>query len=112
MSQNVVRRSVGLKNENADIALSVFLNVLIAALPMAVISLIQVIALDWHSAIFKATNIQSFYGMSIGLAVTTTIHTVLYRKTGTIWVGMFVCGIFMALMTMSGNMMTNMFLTW
>ncbi len=110
LSQNVVRRSVGLKNENLDVALSVFLNVLIAAAPMAIVALTQVIALNWHSSIFKATNIQTFYGMPLGLAVSTTIHTVLYRKTGTIWVGMFVCGIFMALMMCSGMMMTSMFL--
>ena len=110
LSQNVVRRSVGLQNKNLDLALSVFLNVLIAAVPMAIVAGIQVIALNWHSPIFKATNIQTFYSMPIGIAITTTIHTILYRKTGTIWVGMFICGIFMALMVCSGMAMTSMFL--
>ena len=110
LSQNVVRRSIGLKNEKLDIALSVLINVLIASIPMAIVAITQVVALDWHSAVFKATNIQTFYAMPIGIGVATTIHTVLYRKTGTIWVGMFVCGIFMAITTCSIMAFTSMFL--
>lgn len=110
LSQNVVRRSVGLKNEQLDIAVSVLINVLIAAVPMAIVALTQVVALNWHSSIFKATNIQTFYAMPIGIAIATTIHTVLYRKTGTIWVGMFVCGIFMGIMACATMAFTSMFL--
>lgn len=110
LSQNVVRRSIGLKNEKWDVALSVFINVLIAVLPMAIVAGAQVISLNWHSSLFKDTNIQLFYAMPFGIGIATTIHSVLYRKTGTIWVGMFVCGIFMGIMTCATMAFTSMFL--
>lgn len=107
---NVIRRRASTGNEAKDMAIAVISNMVIAALPWVIIGVVQAYMLNFHSTIWEATAIQKFYGLPIAIAGASAIHTVMHRKTGTIWVGAFICAIFIGIFVAATNPFEAMFL--
>jgi len=94
---NILRRLEITKNDTKDTLIAVAINSVVAALPVLILAIIQIVQLYSHGTIFSNTVLQNFYTLPLCMAMLVSIHTVLFRKTGTIWPGMFVGGIFMGI---------------
>ena len=103
---NVERRLPDSGNEKKDLILASVVNMLINALGIFVIVVVNVISAH-NSPVNKQAIGGGLYallawGMVFGMLYTALITTVCYRKTGTLWLGAFINGMFMPLMLCNG----------
>ena len=103
VGMNIERRLPDTGNEKKDMAIACVVNVVLAILTISVVLLIQ-LHLQRHVLFRTATSMSTWkadltrlWGMPAGVAVGTFINTYLYRKSGSIWPGVFLGGALCAL---------------
>lgn len=99
---NVERRLPDTGNEAKDIAIATVFNALCACFTVTVVVIIQNAAqisagLGVTGLAFLKSDMTRLWGMPLGMFIAGSGHTLLYRKTGSIWPGVFLMGIFCAL---------------
>ena len=103
VGMNVERRLPDTGNEKKDMAIAVVVNVVLAILTISVVVLLQ-LYLQRHVLLRTGTAMSTWnadltrlWGMPAGVAVGTFMNTYLYRKSGNMWMGVFLGGALCAL---------------
>lgn len=103
VGMNVERRLPDTGNEKKDMAIALAVNVVLAIVTITVVVLLQLylqrnVLLRTGTAMSTwQADLTRLWGMPAGVAVGTFVNTYLYRKSGSIWPGVFLGGALCAL---------------
>lgn len=103
LGMNVERRLADTGNETKDTAIALAVNIFLAIAVVTVVVFVQqyiqkhILYREANAMSSWAADLTRLWGMPAGMTIGTFCNTYLYRKTGNIWVGVFLGGTLAAL---------------